>query len=48
MMRVAFGERRLKVVGTGGTLREGSASLGWLVVELAKKLRAEEPVEAVT
>jgi len=27
---MAFGERRLKVVGVGGTLREGSASLGAL------------------
>lgn len=28
---MSFRERRLKVVGVGGTLREGSASLGALV-----------------
>jgi hypothetical protein len=33
----------LRVVGMGGTLREGSASLGGLVVELAQMLRTEEP-----
>lgn len=32
---MAFGERRLKVVGIGGTLREGSASLGALRRALA-------------
>jgi len=32
---MAFGERRLKVVGVGGTLREGSASLGALRRALA-------------
>jgi hypothetical protein len=28
MMRMAFGDRRLKVAGIGGTLREYSMSLG--------------------
>jgi FMN reductase len=32
---MAFGERRLRVVGVGGTLREGSASLGALRRALA-------------
>jgi hypothetical protein len=34
---MTFENGRLRVVGTGGTLREGSSSLGQLVVELAEK-----------
>jgi hypothetical protein len=31
MMRLTFDDRRLKVVGIGGTLREDSTSLGALI-----------------
>ena len=44
MMRLTVDFRRLKVVGIGGTLREGSTSLGALVVELAEKLKTEESI----
>lgn len=52
-MRLAFEEPRLKVVGIGDTVREGSTGLGDLVVELAGKIwteessRREEPAGAV-
>ncbi|MEJ7814270.1 MAG: hypothetical protein WKF53_03735 [Rubrobacter sp.] len=39
---MAFEKPHFKVVGIGGTLREGSTGLGDLVVELAGKIRTEE------
>ena len=45
MMRVAFGDGRLKVVGIGGTLREGSTSLGALRRALAASEDAGAEVE---
>jgi hypothetical protein len=47
MMRVAFGVRRSKVAGIGGTLREGSVSFGGLIVEIAEKLGSEAPMGAL-
>ena len=50
MMRLAFRDRGLKVVGIGGTLREGSTSLGALRRALAaseETSRSAEPVGAV-
>ena len=45
MMRLAFGDRRLKVAGIGGTLREGSTSLGALRRALAASEDAGAEVE---
>jgi FMN reductase len=45
MMRVAFRDGRLKVVGIGGTLREGSTSLGALRRALAASEDAGADVE---
>ncbi len=45
MVRVAFTEGRLKVVGIGGTLREHSSSLGALRRALAASERAGAEVE---
>src|SRR5215207_9946173 len=45
MMRVAFGDGRLKVVGIGGTLREGSTSLGALRRALAASEHAGAEIE---
>ena len=45
MMRLAFGDRRLKVAGIGGTLREGSTSLGALRWALAASEDAGAEVE---
>jgi FMN reductase len=45
MMRVAFRDGRLKVVGIGGTLREGSTSLGALRRALAASEDAGANVE---
>jgi FMN reductase len=45
MMRVAFGDGRLKVVDIGGTLREGSTSLGALRRALAASEDAGAEVE---
>lgn len=42
-MRVVFRDGRLKVVGIGGPLREGSANLGGLVIQLAEKIRTGQP-----
>jgi FMN reductase len=42
---MAFGERRLRVVGVGGTLREGSASLGALRRALAASADAGAETE---
>jgi len=50
MMRLAFEYGRSMVVGTGGTLREGSTSLGALRRALAayeETSRSAEPVGAV-
>jgi len=44
---MAFGDRRLKIAGIGGTLREGSTSLGRLEVEFVEKLRSEAPMGAL-
>ncbi len=44
-MRLAFGDRRLKVAGIGGTLREGSTSLGALRRALAASEDAGAEVE---
>jgi hypothetical protein len=35
-----FENRRLRVVGTGDTLREGSSGLGRLVIDMAEKRSA--------
>lgn len=47
MMRVAFGVRRSKVAGIGGTLLKGLVSFGGLIVECAGKLRSEAPIGAL-
>jgi len=38
---MTFENRRLRVVGTGGTLRQDSSSLGQFVVEMAEKCSPE-------
>jgi hypothetical protein len=43
---MAFEDRRLSIAGMGGTLREGSTSLGGLEVEFVEKLRSEAPMGA--
>ena len=45
MMRLAFGDRGLKVVGIGGTLRDGSTSLGALRRALAASDEAGAEIE---
>ena len=45
MMRLAFGDRPLKVVGIGGTLRDGSTSLGALRRALAASDEAGAEIE---
>ena len=41
MMRLEFEDGHVKAVGTGGTLRKGSTSLGRVVVELAGRFSAQ-------
>jgi len=46
-MRLALESRRLKVIGIGATLREGSTSLGRLLVELAGRFSALAELDLV-
>jgi hypothetical protein len=46
-MRLAFRDRRLKVAGISGMLREDSTSLDGLEVEVAQEFRSREPVGAL-